>query len=71
MMWARDAQDSEYWHLLVVNRKMNEDGIRDPWYLFPPLTFLMVGFYAVLMHVTALISIRGAFLFNAEFEDHA
>jgi ubiquinol oxidase len=71
MMWAREAQDSEYWHLLVVNEKMKEDGIRDPWYLFPPLLLLMVGFYAVLMHVTALTSIRRAFLFNAEFEDHA
>jgi ubiquinol oxidase len=71
MMWAREAQDSEYWHLLVVNEKMKEDGIKDPWYLFPPLPLLMVGFYAVLMHVTAFISIRRAFLFNAEFEDHA
>ena len=71
MMWARDAQDSEYWHLLVVNEKMKEDGIRDPWYLVPPLPGIMVGFYAVLMRVTALTSIRRAFLFNAEFEDHA
>jgi ubiquinol oxidase len=71
MMWAREAQDSEYWHLLVVNEKMKEDGIKDPWYLFPPLPFLMVGFYAALMHVTALTGIRSAFLFNAEFEDHA
>ena len=32
---------------------------------------LMVGFYAVLMRVMALAGIRRAFLFNAEFEDHA
>jgi len=71
MMWAREAQDNEYWHLLVVNEKMKEDGLRDPWYLIPPIPLLMAGFYAVLMYVTALIGIRGAFLFNAEFEDHA
>jgi hypothetical protein len=71
MEWAREAQDNEYWHLLVVNEKMKEDGIRDSWYLFQPIPLLMVGFYAVLMHVLALISIRRAFLFNAEFEDHA
>jgi ubiquinol oxidase len=71
MTWARFAQDSEYWHLLVVNEKMKEDGIRDPWYLFQPVPIFMVGFYAVLMHVMALTSIRRAFLFNAEFEDHA
>jgi demethoxyubiquinone hydroxylase (CLK1/Coq7/Cat5 family) len=71
MLWAREAQDSEYWHLLVVNEKMKEDGIRDPWFLFPPIPLLMVGFYAVLTRVMALTSIRSAFLFNAQFEDHA
>ena len=71
MEWAREAQDNEYWHLLAVNAKMNEEGIRDPWYLFPPIPLLMVGLYAVLMRVMALVGIRRAFLFNAEFEDHA
>jgi hypothetical protein len=71
MMWSREAQDNEYSHLLVVNEKMKEDGIKDPWYLFPPIPQIMVGFYALVMHVMALTSIRRAFLFNAEFEDHA
>ena len=71
MEWAREAQDNEYWHLLVVNEKMKEDGIRDSWYLSPPIPLLMVGFYAALMHVMALINIHSAFLFNAQFEDHA
>jgi demethoxyubiquinone hydroxylase (CLK1/Coq7/Cat5 family) len=71
MLWAREAQDGEYWHLLLVSEKMKEDGIRDPWYLFPPFPHLMVGCYAALTRVMALIGIRRAFLFNAEFEDHA
>jgi len=71
MEWAREAQDNEYWHLLVVNEKMKEDGAKDPWYLSPPIPLLMVGFYAVLTRVMALTGIRRAFLFNAEFEDHA
>ena len=71
MRWAREAQDTEYWHLLVVNEKMKEDGIKDPWYLVPPVPLFMVGFYAAIMHVLAMTSIRRAFLFNAEFEDHA
>jgi demethoxyubiquinone hydroxylase (CLK1/Coq7/Cat5 family) len=71
MRSARESQDNEYWHLRVVNEKMKEDGIKDPWYLFPPIPLLMVGCYSVLMYVTALINIRRAFLFNAEFEDHA
>ena len=71
MEWAREAQDNEYWHLLVVNEKMKEEGAKDPWYLSPPIPLLMVGFYAVLTRVMALTGIRRAFLFNAEFEDHA
>jgi len=71
LLWAREAQDNEYWHLLVVNEKIKEDGIKDPWYLVQPIPFLMVSMYALLTQVTALASIRRAFLFNAEFEDHA
>lgn len=71
MLWAREAQDTEYWHLLVVNEKMRVDGIKDPWYLVPPVPMLIVGFYAAMMHMMAIFSIRRAFLFNAEFEDHA
>ncbi len=71
MKWAREAQDNEYWHLLVVNEKMKEEGTKDPWYLSQPIPLLMVGFYAVVTRVMALTGIRRAFLFNAEFEDHA
>ena len=71
MMWAREAQDNEYWHLLVVNEKMKEDGIKNPWYLVQPVPLILVGIYAALMHAVAIVNIRRAFLFNAEFEDHA
>lgn len=69
--WAREAQDNEYRHLLVINEKMKEDGIKDSWYLFPPIPRLMVASYVVASRAMALLSIRRAFLFNAEFEDHA
>jgi ubiquinol oxidase len=71
MEWAREAQDNEYCHLLAANEKMKEDGVKDAWYLFPPVPFLMAALYAALMHVMALVNIRCAFLFNAQFEDHA
>lgn len=71
MTWGREAQDNEYWHLLVINEKMKEDGVRDAWYLFPPIPLLMVSFYGLLTWTMALLNIRRAFLFNAEFEDHA
>lgn len=69
--WAREAQDNEYWHLRVINEKMKEDGVKDPWYLFPLFPFIMVGVYVVFTRIMALVNIRRAFLFNAEFEDHA
>lgn len=70
-LWGREAQDNEYWHLLVLNEKMKEDRVKDPWYLFPPIPFLMTASYAVMSWAMALFALRRAFLFNAEFEDHA
>jgi demethoxyubiquinone hydroxylase (CLK1/Coq7/Cat5 family) len=69
--WARDAQDNEYWHLLVINEKMKQDGLRDPWYLYPLITYFMVWSYILFARPLAFFSPRRAFLFNAEFEDHA
>ncbi len=69
--WGRAAQDNEYWHLLVLQEKMQADGLRDPWYLASPLLALMVSSYVIIARLLATSSLRGAFLFNAEFEDHA
>ncbi len=69
--WGREAQDNEYWHLLLINEKMKEDGIKDPWYLSPPVTFCIVLSYVVFAWTMALFNIRRAYLFNVEFEDHA
>ena len=69
--WGREAQDSEYWHLLAVHEKMKEDGVNDPWFLSTPIIFLMVMSYVLLTWIVARININRAFLFNAEFEDHA
>jgi hypothetical protein len=70
--WGREAQDNEYWHLLVIQEKMKADGLPpDPWYLVPPILWLIVWSYRVIAGLLALVSLRRAFLFNAEFEDHA
>ena len=71
MIWSRAAQDNEYWHLRIINEKMHEDGIKDPWYLFPVISRLIVSIYFLITRLMALFNIRRAFLFNAEFEDHA
>ncbi|HOU13559.1 MAG TPA: alternative oxidase [Anaerolineae bacterium] len=69
--WGREAQDNEYWHLLVIQEKMKAEGLKDAWYLTPPIPWLMVWTYVVLARLLALFSQRRAFLFNGEFEDHA
>ena len=71
MEWGREAQDNEYWHLRVINEKMKEEGLKDPWYLFPPVPFIIVAGYIILTRVMAIINIHAAFHFNAHFEDHA
>ena len=69
--WSRDAQDNEYWHAQAIQEKMLEDGTKRPWYLFPPIPFFVVGGYILFTRSLALFNLRRAFLFNAEFEDHA
>ena len=71
MHWGREAQDNEYWHLLVINEKMKEDNMKDAWYLCGFVRCFMVGTWAIMSRMLALFNIKRAFLFNAEFEDHA
>jgi hypothetical protein len=71
MLWGREAQDNEYRHLLVLSEKLREDGTEDPRFLTPPLPLLAVTAYSLLSWTLARLDIRRAFLFNAEFEDHA
>jgi demethoxyubiquinone hydroxylase (CLK1/Coq7/Cat5 family) len=71
MEWGREAQDNEYWHLIVIKEKMKEDGEKDAWYLFPLIPFFMVWSYQLLSAFVAFFSIKNAFFFNAMFEDHA
>ena len=46
--WGREAQDNEYWHLLVIQEKMKTDRLSDPWYLAPPVAWLIVRSYRVI-----------------------
>ena len=71
MQWGREAQDNEYWHLLVLHEKMREDQAKEAWYMVYPVRIFMVMVYVVLSRMIAFFNIRWAFLFNAQFEDHA
>jgi hypothetical protein len=69
--WSREAQDNEYMHLLVIVEKMKADRLSDPWYFIPPIPRLIGWGYVVFARLLAKVSLQRAFLFNAEFEDHA
>jgi hypothetical protein len=69
--WGREAQDNEYWHLLVVHEKMREGSGREPRYMVRPLPYLMVASYALMMGTMARVALRRSLLLNAEFEDHS
>lgn len=71
MEWSRDAQDNEYWHVLAAEEKIKADKAKRAWYLTPPIPFFMIAFYIALTRTMALFNLRSAFIFNAQFEDHA
>ena len=71
MDWSRAAQDNEYWHAQAIQEKMEEDHVKRPWYLLPPVTCVVIMIYILFTRTMALFNLRRAFLFNAEFEDHA
>ena len=71
MDWSRAAQDNEYWHVQAIEAKISEDGAKRAWYLIQPVPLVAIVFYVFFTRMLALFNLRRAFLFNAEFEDHA
>lgn len=69
--WSREAQDNEYMHLLVIHQKMLEDKMKDPWYLSGFVRYFVVLSYVIIAKTMAFFSQKRAFMFNAEFENHA
>ena len=69
--WSREAQDNEYWHLLVLNERRKEFGIPSPWYLNAFVTHVALYGYMAFAWFLSRVSMRQALLFNAQFEDHA
>jgi hypothetical protein len=69
--WGHEAKVNEYQHVTVLNEKLREDGVPDPRYLRAPLPWLMIGSWALTQWVVSRVSLRRAFVLNAEFEDHS
>ena len=71
LQWGRDAQDNEYWHLLLLREKMKQDGVGLSWFWDRLVPWAAVLQYRAASWLLALVSIRAAWQLNAEFEDHA
>ena len=71
LQWGRDAQDNEYWHLLLLREKMKQDGLALSWLWDRLVPWAAVLQYRFASWLLALVSIRAAWQLNAEFEDHA
>lgn len=69
--WSRHAQDNEEWHLLVIDEKMAQDGIRQNWFWNVLAPRIAVFKYRLLTRIMAFFNIQAALRMNAEFEDHA
>lgn len=69
--WAREAQDNEFWHLLVVNERMSQLGIKKNWFWDHFLPRVAAFKYRIFSRLLSLVSIESAFYLNAQFEDHA
>jgi ubiquinol oxidase len=69
--WAREAQDNEFWHLLVVNERMRQLGIQKNWFWDHLLPRVAAFKYRIFSRLLSIVSIQSAFYLNAQFEDHA
>jgi hypothetical protein len=71
LRWSRDAQDNEYWHLVVIDQRLREESRRDPRYMSRRVPLMMAASWALLVWVLARVDMRRSLLLNAEFEDHS
>ncbi|HDO22451.1 MAG TPA: hypothetical protein ENG86_06300 [Nitrospirae bacterium] len=69
--WSREAQDSEFWHLRVVDEKIKQDNVQLHWFKDRVMPSITAFKYSIFSRILAFISIRTAFMLNADFEDHA
>ncbi len=69
--WGRSAQDNEFWHLLVIEEKMRQEGMREGRFWEAMAPRLACFKYAWFCRILARLNLRRAFYLNAEFEDHA
>lgn len=71
VQWSRTAQDSEFWHLRVIQEKIREDTIPLHWFKDRIMPSIAAFTYNLFSRLLAVVSLRTAYTLNADFEDHA
>ncbi len=68
---ARDQQDNEQWHLLILEEMTQKKGIKEPFFLYRVLPQMVAFFYYHLSWLLYVMKPAWSYALNADFEDHA
>lgn len=68
---AREQQDNEEWHLLIMAELAMREGAGRGWIRYRFLPQLLATVYYLLSWLLCLITPAGSYRLNADFEDHA
>lgn len=68
---ARDAQDNEQWHLLLLEELIAQRGIQRSWLKARAIPQLLALVYYHISWLLYVIAPRLSYALNADFEDHA
>ncbi len=69
--WSREAQDSEFWHLRVIDERIQEEQIPLHWFKDRIMPLIASFQYGIFSRLLAFVSQKTAYVLNADFEDHA
>ena len=68
---ARDQQDNEQWHLLILEELIHERGIREGFFKFRILPQIVAFFYYHISWILYVLNPAMSYRLNVCFEDHA
>lgn len=68
---AREQQDNEQWHLLIVEELARARGEARSWLLYRAFPQLLAFIYYHLSWILYVLAPRASYALNADFEDHA
>ncbi len=68
---ARQQQDNEQWHLLLLEELIADRNIKENWLLYTALPQLIAFLYYQISVIMYIIKPKWSYRLNADFEDHA